>query len=101
MRKKIITYFLLSVLLIQLLPVKEMGQMLYNNQFTEEICDGLDSAKEHSEHKVTKKITEDEFLSKFNHEQKTTHKLNSLYLLQEVKILSRIFDDTLTPPPLG
>lgn len=77
-----------------------MGQLLYNNQLTEEICDGLDSANEHSEHKLSKKISEDEFLSRFNHEQKTVYKLNSLYLDQEVKILSRIFDDTLTPPPL-
>ena len=100
MRKKIITYFLLSVLLIQLLPVKEMGQLLSNNQLTEEICDGLDSGNEHSEHKITKKIAEDEFLSKFHYEQKAVYHLNSLYLLQEVKILSRIFDDTLTPPPL-
>lgn len=77
-----------------------MGQLLYNNQLTEEICDGLDSANEHSEHKLSKNINEDEFISRFNHEQKTVYKLNSLYLDQEVNILSRIFDDTLTPPPL-
>lgn len=101
MKRQFITYFLLGVLALQLLPVKEMGQLLYNNQLTEEICDGLDSAKEHSEHQTAKKITEDEFLSKVNTEQRTQFDNAVSYLQQEVSILSRVFDDTITPPPLA
>jgi len=37
MRKKICTYFLLLVLTIQILPVQQMGSMLFSNQFNEEI----------------------------------------------------------------
>lgn len=101
MKKGFITYFLLSVLLIQLLPVKEMGQLLYNNQLTEEICDGFESAQEHSDHQNIKKVTEDEFTSKLTSENHYTQLYLTLYLNKEVKIVSRIFDDTPTPPPLA
>lgn len=37
MRKKICTYFLLLVLGIQVLPVQQMGGLLFSNQFNEEI----------------------------------------------------------------
>ncbi len=100
MKKGIITYFLLSLMLIQLLPLQEMGQLLYNNQLTEEICDGLESAKEHSDHQTVKKITEDEFLSKHLSESNFRNYYTTLFLMVEIKILSRVFDDTLTPPPL-
>lgn len=100
MKKGFITYFLLSVLLIQLLPVKEMGQLLYNNQLTEEICDGFESPQEHSDHQNLKKVTEDEFFSKSISEFYIRLHKSTLYLDQEIMILSRIFDDTLTPPPL-
>jgi hypothetical protein len=101
MKKGFITYFLLSVLLIQLLPVKEMGQLLYNNQLTEEICDGFESSQEHCDHQNFKKIPEDEFTSKLTSENHYTHYSLTLYLSKEVQIVSRILDDTLTPPPLG
>ncbi|MEY3060333.1 MAG: hypothetical protein RL000_1685, partial [Bacteroidota bacterium] len=100
MKKGLITYFLLSVLLIQLLPIKEMGQLLYNNQLTEEICDGFESPQEHSDHQNAKKVTEDEIFSKSISEYNVRFYNSTLYLDQEIMILSRIFDDTLTPPPL-
>ena len=40
MRKKIYTIFLLTVLAIQILPIQQMGSMLFSNQFTEEIPHG-------------------------------------------------------------
>ena len=87
-------------MLIQLLPLQEMGQLLYNNQLTEEICDGLESAKEHSDHQTVKKTTEDEFLSKYLTEGNFSNYYTTLFLTVEIKILSMIFDDTLTQPPL-
>ena len=86
---------------LQLLPVKEMGQLLYNNQLTEEICDAFESAKEHKDHEIPKKLTEDEFVSKFNTDQYLEFSFAALYLNREMHIISRIFDDTLTPPPLS
>ncbi len=85
---------------LQLLPVKEMGQLFYNNQLTEEICDALESAKDHSDHQTPKKITEDEFVSKFNTDQNMQLKFNTLYFHEEMHFVSRIFDDIITPPPL-
>ncbi len=37
MRKKYYTLFLLTVLAIQILPIKQMGSLLFSNTFTEEI----------------------------------------------------------------
>jgi hypothetical protein len=42
MRKKFATLFLLLVLSVQALPVKQMGMALFSNLFTEEIPHALD-----------------------------------------------------------
>jgi hypothetical protein len=100
MKKGLIIYFLLSLMLIQLLPLQEMGQLFYNNQLIEEVCDGLESTKEHSDHQTENKITEDEFLSKQLTKGNFNYYYITLYLTVEIKVLTRVFDDTLTPPPL-
>lgn len=41
MKQKCITLFLLLVLAIQVLPIRQMGSMLFSNQFTEEIPHSL------------------------------------------------------------
>jgi hypothetical protein len=46
MKKKICTYFLLLVLTIQILPIQQMGSLLFSNQFTEEIPHSLDIEKD-------------------------------------------------------
>lgn len=46
MRKKIVTLFLLLVLSIQMLPVQQMGNALFSNQFTEEIPHSLDTDRD-------------------------------------------------------
>mgnify|MGYP001001715391 CR=1 FL=1 len=38
MYKKIVNFFLTFLLLIQMLPIKEIGAALFNNTFTEEIA---------------------------------------------------------------
>ena len=45
MRKNFYTYFLLMVLTIQILPVKQMGRALFGNQFTEELPHACDAEK--------------------------------------------------------
>ena len=45
MRKKLCTFFLLLVLSVQILPVQQMGNALFSNQFTEEIPHSLDIDK--------------------------------------------------------
>ena len=45
MKKKICTYFLLMVLAIQILPIQQMGSLLFINQFTEEMPHSVDIEK--------------------------------------------------------
>jgi hypothetical protein len=37
MKKQFYTVFLLMVMAIQILPIQQMGSLLFNNQFTEEV----------------------------------------------------------------
>ena len=46
--KKLINILLIVVLLVTILPIKQVGNMLFNNQWTEEL-------NGHSEHEVDKK----------------------------------------------
>lgn len=45
MGKKVINIFLVLVLSVQMLPVRQMGKMLFSNQFNEEIPHSVDVAK--------------------------------------------------------
>jgi hypothetical protein len=45
MGKKIINIFLVLVLSVQMLPVQQMGRMLFSNQFNKEIPHSVDAAK--------------------------------------------------------
>jgi hypothetical protein len=100
MRRKIVTYFLLCVLAIQLLPVKEIGMLLYNNQLTEEIYDALDTSEEKNDSKETKKefdavhCTKNIDILSFKFER-------GRHAIIKTILISRLHDDTLTPPPLG
>ncbi len=49
MGKRIINIFLILVLAVQILPIQQMGKLLFTNQFTEEIPHNLDSAGEPSQ----------------------------------------------------
>lgn len=46
MKKKICPLFLLLVLAIQILPIRQMGRLLFSNQFTEEVPHSLDIEKD-------------------------------------------------------
>jgi hypothetical protein len=58
MRKKLCTSFLLLVLSIQILPVQQMGNLLFSNTFTEEIPHSADLDKD-----FTKKEFKSDYLS--------------------------------------
>ncbi len=45
MGKKIINIFLVLVLSVQMLPLRQMGKLLFSNQFNEEIPHSMDVAK--------------------------------------------------------
>lgn len=44
--RKAVTLFLILVLSIQVLPVRQMGRMLFGNQFTEELPHSTDTGKD-------------------------------------------------------
>ncbi len=46
MKKKLVNLFLIAVLLTQVLPIQQIGQALFNNQFTEEVSTDIDTAPE-------------------------------------------------------
>src|ERR1700741_3973935 len=46
MKKKFCTLFLLLVLSIQILPIQQLGGLLFSNQFTEEIPHSIDLEKD-------------------------------------------------------
>lgn len=46
MKQKCVTFFLLLVLAIQILPIRQMGSMLFSNQLTEEIPHSVDIEKD-------------------------------------------------------
>lgn len=54
MKKKICTLFLLLVLSIQMLPVQQMGNALFSNQFTEELPHSPDVDKDFSKKEMGK-----------------------------------------------
>jgi len=54
MAKRIINIFLILVLSVQILPVQQMGKMLYCNQFTEEIPHSLDHTPENAKQSESK-----------------------------------------------
>lgn len=54
MSKRIINIFLILVLSVQILPVQQMGKMLYCNQFTEEIPHSLDHTPESAKQSESK-----------------------------------------------
>jgi len=54
MTKRIINIFLILVLSVQILPVQQMGKMLYCNQFTEEIPHSLDHTPENAKQSESK-----------------------------------------------
>lgn len=59
MTKRIINIFLILVLSVQILPVQQMGKMLYSNQFTEEIPHSLD----HTPESVKQSESKSDFIS--------------------------------------
>lgn len=100
MKRKVITYFLLSVLALQLLPVREVGGLLYNNQLTEEICDSFDAGEEKNDIKEGKKSIEDIY-----HGLYFIVEINSFdilyYFASDTIVKSRFAEDEPTPPPLS
>jgi hypothetical protein len=100
MKRKLLSLFLLLVIAFQLLPVKEMGGLLFNNMLTEELCDALENQENNEESKESKKVFEDVLFNKIQYQSSIFFTL-TIHVDQEYLIQSRMADDTPTRPPLN
>ena len=100
MKKRILAYVLLAVFCVQLVPIKELGEILYGNQLIEEICHVADTEGK------TADLNEDFKSGEFDyngHALDVLSIINSLLASKpiEKKYASRLADDKPTRPPLA
>jgi hypothetical protein len=100
MKRKLFSLFLLLVVAFQLLPVKEIGGMLFHNMLTEELCDALENQENNEESKESKKAFEDVLFNKTQYQPSLFIAL-TVHVDQDYLIQSRMADDTPTRPPLN
>lgn len=96
-RKKAVSTFLILVLSLQLLPLKQMVSWLISNQVTEEILHGGDGTKKTAGDldEVHKWINADHQLS-----IELLSKKSGLAICHDAEVLcARLADDIPTPPP--
>lgn len=99
MKKSILAYIFLAVFCIQLIPIKELGKILYGNQLIEEICHSIDTDGKTTDVNEDYKTGEYECGKHFaDIALFTTSRLASKPL--EKIYASRLADDTPTRPPL-
>ena len=93
--KKIIALFCLIVLCIQVIPLQQIGAMLFNNQITEEIAHTSDCGKKLSEEKELHTY----FPSVFNVRQETLSGTNNQSIYGHVRLVKLHVAEVPTPPP--
>jgi hypothetical protein len=96
MRKKIISFLLLFTLLLQVLPVRQVGYVLFSNQINEEIPHGMDMGKQNSKPPL---LTED--LSHFSEAVQLLHYKDKPYCFASFvsEIPNNHSTEVPTPPP--
>lgn len=92
--KKIIALFCLMVVCIQVLPVKELGAILFNNQITEEIahanCEKKPSIEKHTDDYLLSNIN----TTTFNLDCTNNHGMHAHVALVQLHVA-----EVQTPPP--
>jgi len=98
--KQIFAYLLLSIISFQILPVKEVGAILYGNQMIEEICSASTEADGKSAEGSEDLKKSDLFFHRIQctitFEPAVRDKKNP----SPTEYVSRLEDDIPTPPPL-
>jgi hypothetical protein len=98
--KQIFAYLLLSIISFQILPVKEVGAILYGNQMIEEICSASTEADgksaEGSEDLKKSELFFHRIHCRITVEPAVKDKKNPV----RTDYVSRLADDIPTPPPL-
>ena len=97
MLKQFISYLLLLLVVIQFLPVKELGQALLKSQAIEELSEQITTTKdgeEKQEKKIDQIAPQDPAYNYAGNIEKSTH------FIQNISYISRNLDDIPTLPPL-
>ena len=102
MNKNVLSILLLMVVSIQLLPIKEIGRMLYANALQEEICSAAwDAEKEKDadyDGNACKSKLQTFYIAVVDLDQVEAV---SLKRTSDTLLHSRLTDDVQTPPPLS
>lgn len=100
MIKKILAYLLLSIISFQILPVKEVGAILYGNQMIEEICNASADTDGKSAEGSEDLKKSDLFCHRIHFALPFEMALKDKKNPVRTDYVSRLADDILTPPPL-
>jgi hypothetical protein len=93
--KKIIALICLFVLSLQVIPVQQIGGMLFNNQITEEIAHSSDCGKKFSVEKES-----DNYIIAFNHYNISALSLTNNHGIHAHTVLVKFHvEEVQTPPP--
>lgn len=95
--KRYISFFLLLIVVLQFLPVKDLGQAIFKSPITEESTEQFPLSKDGDE-KQTKKNDEIGPQDPYNSYVKKNDK--KMHFVQNTGYFSRNLDDIPTPPPL-
>ena len=92
--KKIIAVICLTVLITQVIPLRQIGAILFNNQLTEEIAHGSDLGKKLAEEKELH--TYYPFIST---QEKILSDINNHSMYAHARLVKQHVADVPTPPP--
>jgi hypothetical protein len=98
--KQIFAYLLLSIISFQILPVKEVGAILYGNQMIEEICSASTEADGKSAEGSEDIKKSDLFFHWLQFNLSLSPILKGINTPCARNYTSRLADDIPTPPPL-
>ena len=98
-KKQIHTCLLLGIIALQLLPVREMGEVLFKGNLTEEVCDASEHSEDDNTFKNNKRNIEAVGCMRTgNIDQSLPSK--SLQFIHDIRLHSRESDAPPTRPPL-
>jgi hypothetical protein len=93
--KKIIAVICLMVLSTQVIPLRQIGAMLFSNQLTEELAHGADCVKKPCEEKELHTY----FPSAFDLQPQTLSGINNHSMYAHVRLVNLHVAEVPTPPP--
>ena len=101
MNRQWISIVFLAIMLGQFMPVKQVGNFLYNNQLLEEICDAGTECDDFGKHSKEGSEKSDCISPLHLNDNQAFSAYVAGFQFRHECFLSRHGDDVLTPPPLA